>query len=97
MSAFFEPSLVKVETPEPPTSLRSLSRKIKKNTSKKREVSAYEDPDNDSSENEKSMGTENTDILWTSVLHSRPYLKRPNPTSPKDTTKKARKRTLSTK
>ena len=54
MPGFLETRVENLETPAPPSAVRSLpKKKKKKNTSKKRKATSFEDSDNDSSDNEK--------------------------------------------
>ena len=77
ISGFFETRVENLKTPAPPPAVRSLTRKKKKNYSKKQKVVSFESSDKDSSDNEKLPSKkkfcqyhENVVILGTNVLHS---------------------------
>ena len=73
MSDFFETMVENLETPVPPLTVRSLSRKKNKKKSKIRKLISFEDSDKDSSEDNK---TSNRKIFCqyvkSVVIHSRP-------------------------
>ena len=96
MSGFFETRVKNLETPAPPSGVRSLTRKKKKKNFKKQKAVSFEHSNKDCSDDKKPSSREKFCQYHGKCSHST-GLKGPNPTSPKNTGKEARKHTLNTK